>query len=190
MLMNYFLLAALTCSLAAKEFSLGETFPIAEENFLDLIASHAPQFDSREFNEKIIDQWKQPSPLPGIRKANETRTFFFDPSITLEEDAVLPDGILLAKKGTHINPLMKLQLPGGLLFIDGSDPTQIAWAKSQPADFKWILVKGNPIELEEREERAVYFDQFALLTTRFKIEQVPARVMQEGQVLKIEEVAL
>ena len=48
----------------------------------------------------------------------------------------------------------------------------------------------NPFKLEEQKNRPVYFDQNGFLIDKFKLEHIPARLSQDGLLLKIEEVSL
>ncbi|KJV52660.1 putative conjugative transfer protein [Orientia tsutsugamushi str. Gilliam] len=52
-----------------------------------------------------------------------------------------------------------------------------------------MLVNGNPIELSNLLDRHVFFDQLCFLSTKFKIQAVPAIIQQENNVLKISEIS-
>ncbi len=83
-----------------------------------------------------------------------------------------------------------VDLPGlgvKMLFIDGDDPNQVAWAQEQGDDFLWILVGGTPTDLEEKLGREIFFDQMGLYTKRLKIKEIPAKaVPEEGQIRVIQ----
>ena len=162
------------------------TFPIQEESLSDYLKSHVT-IDSEAYGREVAEQIVRPLPVPGIKKAMNHQVKFVDISRTIEEDVTLPDGTILTTKGTVINPLERITLPDGILFFDGTDLEQVDWAKLQPSEFKWILINGCPLALEIKENRPVYFDQFGFLTAHFQIEFVPAKVMQEGSRLRIEE---
>ncbi len=183
------LLLASTCLFAKDLGQSGTGFPIVEDSLAETMKSkaalHEPEIEA--YSEEIEAYIQNPTPIAGIGKASEKRTIRHDPTYTLEEDIVI-EGELIAKAGMTMNPLEEMTLPGGLLFFDASDPAQIAWAKAAPPDFKWILVKGSPIALEEKEERPVYFDQFGLFTSKFQIQNVPAKVSQDGKYLLVEEI--
>ena len=89
-----------------------------------------------------------------------------------------------------MNPLEHISLSSGLIFLDGTRETHLAWAREQVGNFKWILVKGKPIEIEEKEKRPIYFDQLGVYTSRFHIENIPAKVIQRGKHLQVEECVL
>ncbi|HSX38481.1 MAG TPA: hypothetical protein VLE95_06595 [Chlamydiales bacterium] len=190
--MKYLLLLTLSAAtfLVAKDFGkTGTTFPVEEENLLDSLKSkaalHAPKF--KQYAEAVQKQIQHPPLIDGIGKAIEKRSWLYDPTHTVEADILL-DGERLVKAGTKINPLENIELPGGMLFFDGDDPAQIAWARKESPDCIWVLVNGSPDSLEEREKRAVYYDQLGIFTSRFQIKNVPAKVVQEGSFLRIEEI--
>jgi len=128
-----------------------------------------------------------PEPLHHIQHTQLPRSFYYDPTLTLSEDLIDHDGQIFGKQGDKANPLEIIPLTKELLFIDGEDELQVIWALSRTFPSKIILVKGQPLKLEERHHHPFYFDQLGLLTGRLGIKQVPARAFQEGTRLKIEE---
>src|SRR3546814_6219095 len=81
-------------------------------------------------------------------------------------------------------------LRSDLLFFDGDDPDQLAWALGVSPGAKLILTKGAPLELMKARQRRFYFDQDGKLIAHFGIRALPARVRQNGRVLEVSEVAL
>ncbi len=75
-----------------------------------------------------------------------------------------------------------------LVFIDGDDAAQIAWAlKRFDTKARLIMVKGAPLEAMTRHQRRFYFDQAGRLTSKFGITYVPAVVEQAGRAMRITE---
>ncbi len=157
----------------------GLTFPIEEANPIAEMKTHAEKaLDLHRAHAEALQEYVQhPTPVENVQKASVDRAYFYDPSFIHE--------------GQTYNPLDALDIPGGLLLFDGTDPKQVAWAKTFPkADFYWILVKGSPIELSRLEDREVYFDQWGLFTERFGVKNVPAKIVQRENRLLVEEMAL
>lgn len=48
-------------------------------------------------------------------------------------------------------------------------------------------MNGNPLALEEQEQRAIYFDQQGVLATKLDLTFLPAKVSQDHKQLQIEE---
>ena len=195
------LLAVLLCPaevLAHDYGQRGTVFPVIERDLLEQIHSRLMQMErsgeSARLNEDLkrrtIARVNRPDPVAGIVLASEARRWQFDPTITLAADIRGAKGELIHAAGTRVNPLDSVGLRADLLFLDGDDPDQLAWALKQDANAKLILVKGAPLELMKARQRRFYFDQGGKLTERFGIRSVPARVRQQGRLLEVSEIAL
>lgn len=170
----------------------GELFQIEEENIFDVLEKKAAKQFSPEAIKALLQgaqerflRFELPFPIP---EAQSLRVFYHDPSITFKENVTDLEGRLIAAQGVRLNPLEQIQELTALLFLDGTNPSHVQWAKSQPSSFKWMLVKGSPLELQAQEQREVFFDQQGAYVKRFNIEHIPARISQEGLLLKIEEI--
>ena len=193
------LLAALPASLQARDYGQrGAVFPVIERDLLEQIHSRLMQMErsgetarlNEDLKRRTIARVNRPDPVAGIVRASEARRWQFDPTITLAADIRGAKGELIHAAGTRVNPLDSVGLRADLLFLDGDDPDQLAWALKQTVNAKLILVKGAPLELMKARQRRFYFDQGGKLTERFGIRSVPARVRQQGRLLEISEIAL
>lgn len=197
-----FIFLNLNIALATDLGKRGTTFEIKEEGFVAMMIRKLKTLDLEKENRKMeqIARRRVENPLPviGVTPAIDNREFYFDPTYTLEEDAVLPCGKILYRAGTTINPLEHMDLNRRLFFVDSRDEHQVEWLKGQLVEQtleqtqilenKIILVGGSVLELkEELEDQEIYFDQSGELTTRFGIKASPAIVQQEGKQLKIRE---
>ena len=195
------LLAVLLCPaevLAHDYGQRGTVFPVIERDLLEQIHSRLTQMErsgetarlNEDLKRRTIARVNRPDPVAGIVRASEARRWQFDPTITLAADIRGAKGELIHAAGTRVNPLDSVGLRADLLFLDGDDPDQLAWALKQDANAKLILVKGAPLELMKARQRRFYFDQGGKLTERFGIRSVPARVRQQGRLLEVSEIAL
>jgi conjugal transfer pilus assembly protein TraW len=136
----------------------------------------------------------RPQPIAGLRATETARTFYFDPSFTLDRNIVDAQGRLLFAAGTRKNPLDVVSLSKHLLFFDARDRRQVARARELMARYdgkvKPILTGGSYLDLMKVWRIPIYYDQQGTLTRRFGIRQVPAIVSQEGARLRIDEVPL
>ena len=187
---------------------LGNTFRIEEEAFTLMMKRKLAEIDMEAAREKMqkiaIDRVENPAPVIGITVVTENRTFYFDPTYTLDEDAVLPCGKILHKAGTTVNPLEHMDLNRRLFFVDSREASQVEWLQEQlnnplpeqkePVEDRIILVGGSVFKLHEilgqKHEDKVYFDQSGELTTRFGIKHSPAIAAQEGLKIRIDEINL
>jgi len=205
-----------TLPVYAKDFGTkGHTYEIIEQPFLGMIDERLQKVDMKKEQEKMTaivkDRVLNPKAVEGLLPATKSRVFYFDPTYTLEEDAVLPCGKILHKAGTKVNPLEHMDLNRRLFFIDSRQPAQVKWLKSQltvrnleisnnlsdqkePIEDRIILVGGSVFKLKEElgkeHENKIYFDQQGELTTKFNIKASPAVAVQDRLRLKIEEVKL
>jgi conjugal transfer pilus assembly protein TraW len=188
----------------------GQSFAIEEEGFIEMIKRKLAEIDINKEQQKMQaiarDRVENPKGGQGIEAAITSRVFYFDPSYTLEEDAVLPCGKILHKAGTKVNPLEHMDLNRRLFFIDARKNNQVAWLQErlnnplakqeqkEQVEDRVILVGGSVFKLQELlgDEHAdrVYFDQAGELTSKFGIKASPAVVEQEEFRLKIEEILI
>lgn len=190
-------------SVSAKDLGvMGETFPIQEKSILQVIREKLQALATagalEDHQHKILEQTKarirRPAAVEGITKTVKPRLFTYDLSITVPYDLKDHEGQVFHKKGTRVNPLDTHTLRSPLLFVDGDDETQVAWAikqvKAAKSEHKplLILVKGSPFDLSEKVGFPIYFDQGGYLVKKLGIGQVPARVKQQEKTLIVEEV--
>lgn len=192
---------ALLCE-AKNLGTIGQTWPIGEPDLFDQIANKLEDFEksgyfvetNETFAAKVNATIERPPRVSGIKRTSVPRVFFHNPSVTLNNDIKTPNGRILAKRGDQFNPLDYTPMNQILLFFNGNDQEQVTWALRQIHDAKFnqyvspILTDGPVLELSKHWERQVYFDQKGVLTSKFEIRQVPARVLRDGNLLRIEEV--
>ncbi len=199
--LNYLMIAlVLSGPLYAKNLGvLGPLFEIKEKDLIESIQqklsamqnSGAIAYHQNQLLERAKQVLQTPRPVSGLRETLNPRTFEWDPSIRFPMDIKNHQNQIIYKKGTAINPLDTVSFRGQWLFFNGEDEKQKAWAQSlYKRGDKLILVQGSPIALMEAWQLPVYFDQQGLLIRKIGIQQIPARVYQEGQRLKIEEIRL
>jgi conjugal transfer pilus assembly protein TraW len=181
---------------------IGPTYEISEPHLLQMIEQRLREKErsgelgrlEAEARKRGIATVKHPPPVTGLRPTDTMRTFYFDPSFTLDRNIFGPQGELLFGAGTRKNPLEVVSLSRHLLFFDARDPRQVGRARQLIAFYqgrvKPILVGGSYLDLMQSWHLPVYYDQQGLLTRRLGITQVPALVSQDGLRLRIDELAV
>lgn len=173
----------------------GALFEIVEEDMLEFLLKrlHALK-DSGKFREieentkaKVKEQVLNPIPVPGLAETKVERSYLHDPTLVVDQDIKTPDGALIATRGQKVNPLNHLSLSKGLLFIDGDNKYQLTWALQHQDKFYIILTKGSPLKLGEQFGVKFYFDQAGIITKRYGIKHIPARIEQTGKTLRVTE---
>ncbi|MDP3323889.1 MAG: type-F conjugative transfer system protein TraW [Hydrogenophaga sp.] len=181
---------------------IGPSYEISEPHLLKMIEQRLREKErtgelkrlEEEAKARGVDAVTNPQPVAGIRTTQAARTFYMDPSFTLDRNILDAQGRLLFPAGTRKNPLEIVSLSKHLLFFDARDHRQVNRARELLATYqgkvKPILTGGSYLDLMKSWRIPVYYDQQGLLTRRFGIHQVPALVSQEGQRLRIDELEI
>ena len=181
----------------------GNTWEIGERDFLEVIHERTVEFEKsgklaelkKQAENRVRDRILNPAPIEGIKTAahGTERTYYYDPSFVVEKTITDHQGNIVVPAGRKVSPLHFIPLSKPLLFIDARDKRQVDYAHgfiTKEPRTKVILVAGSWVELTRTWRTQVYYDQAARIVHKFGIEQVPAIVRQQGEVLKIDEIAL
>ncbi|MGT4676211.1 type-F conjugative transfer system protein TraW [Aeromonas caviae] len=184
---------------AADLGTWGDLWPVREQDMLQLITQRLQTLQTTgkwdqamdEFKQRVIENSQRPAPVEGIKRAEKYEQRWFDPSIRLTEDLKDNKGRVFARKGDVVNPLKTVPFVQTLYFINGDDADQIAWMKRQVPETlmsKIILVRGSVPETSAVLDSRIYFDQNGVLSQRFGLTTVPARITPapSGERLNIE----
>lgn len=185
---------------AVDHGQFGEAWPVTEPDLLLQIQARLQAMEAsgelarqnERFRQRVESRVMDPAPLPGIGRANENRTWLFDPAMTLAADMRDDKGSLIAAAGTRVNPLDHIAFEQKLIFVDGRDEDQLVWAKEQatgPRD-KIVFTGGSPFRSMRAHQMRFYFDQGGALTSKFGISSTPALVEREGDALRVSEFGL
>src|SRR6202162_4135991 len=118
--------------------TVGETYAIAEPHLLTYIEQTLREKErsgdlanlEEQAKRRVVESIRNPKPLAGIRPTQTARTFYFDPSIKVEQNITDDKGNIIVPAGTTKNPLEVVSLSKHLLFFDGRDPQQVRDARA------------------------------------------------------------
>jgi conjugal transfer pilus assembly protein TraW len=114
--------------------------------------------------------------------------------VKVAEDLYDADHNLLIARNTKAYPFQALpESKKALLFIDGDSSEQVAFAVREyrrNTQTNIVLTQGKPIELSNKKQVPIYFDQAQVLIDHFKITSVPTKIYRKGHLLYIEEIVL
>lgn len=175
---------------------IGPTFEIQEKNLLKVIEERLKDLEvagkleshHKTLQERVRHSIVRPQPVAGFQKATSYTTRNHDPSFVLDKDIKDHEGNLIAKKGSIYNPLDNHSFGKPLVFIDGDDLTQVTWALAQKG--KIVLIQGTPLRLAKSYGKIFFFDQGGVLSKKFGLTHVPAKISQFRKALKVEEIPL
>ena len=193
-----------TATAQAKDLGTwGDLYPITEPDLLTTIHQRLEAMEESgelakkqdEFKQRVIEHTLRPTPVNGLAIAQKDRTWFVDPTFTVSQDIKDARGVVFAHRGQKVNPLESVPFVQTLYFIDADDARQVAWMRAQkPATdmVKVILVKGDIREATQALDTRIYFDQEGVLTQKFNLKAVPARVTaaKDGKRLQVDEFAV
>lgn len=176
--------------------NFGPVFEIEEENMVIFLRDKLKKIESEGGLKDLEDQWKErikkglerPKSVEGLSKTTTYRTYDIDPTLIVESDIQTEKGEYLAKRGDKVNPLYHAKGLKSLLFIDGDDLDQVAFAKAHKEDVDIVLVSGEPLKREEELGQKIYFDQGGFQVNQYQIKHVPAYARFGDEVITVEEV--
>src|SRR5690606_30712764 len=125
-----------TPALARDYGQQGAVWPIVEPDLLAQIHARLTRLEktgetarlNEELKRRTIAHVNRPEPVAGVGPASATRSWRFDPTITVERNIADDKGRVIIAAGTRVNPLDTVPLRAPLVFLDGDDPAQLAWA--------------------------------------------------------------
>ena len=175
--------------------TLGALYPISEPDALEELTSRAAQVQwdrvfNREEAEKKLRLYR-PADLKRLPRVVEDRTYQVDVTYTLEFD--IPDqyGNVIYPAGLQINPLDYVSLFGLLVFIDASNPDQVAWFRNSgyfnDINVRILITGGSYYELIQDLGLPVFYAGGNIIE-RMKIRAVPTVVRQKGGFLELKEI--
>jgi conjugal transfer pilus assembly protein TraW len=178
--------------------TLGATYRVAEPDIVEEIQKRADAFDwdkeKAKLAERAMTNLDGGKPLVALPRAQATREFFVDPSITLVDDVVGTDGTVAAPKGATINPFSFMAFSKSFVAFDPDDPKQVAVAKRWLKEHApaMLLATHLPPPAKGKPTLAQSFGQSVYplspeLVARFGLAAVPSLVRQNGLLLQINE---
>ena len=203
-------LGVLFCALSGSAFAqnlgaIGTVYPIAETDFIQQMQDHFKQKDWAHWRTQQTEMLQaaadRPTPVSGLHPALHTHHWLMDPSFVVPVDIRNAHGQVLLAAGSRWNPLKHVHWTHTLIFFDGDNPQQVAWAialdQQLQGNDRLILVNGSLQETARQftkqqtlKKPHLYFDQGGRLTQRLQITQTPATVTQVGEWLEVTEVAV
>lgn len=187
--------------LAARDLgNYGEIFAVTEPDFLAALMGRLKAMEAdgglarmeKEMQDKTRGYANRPRSAGTYPRATEARSFDVDLSITVAHDLSDQNGTVFAAAGTVVNPLAFSQFDKKILFIDGDDPEQVAWATADGDELGSliIMVQGAPLELMRKHGRRFWFDQDGIMAAKFHIANLPSRVSRADPFMRVEEIVL
>ncbi len=170
---------------------VGETYQIVEPDVVVKLRQQAAT-RNRSNNDEFLERIKtyQPADIIYLPRATVDKTFLVDMTYTLERDLMDGNGKVIYPKGFTFNPLNYVSFPGGVLIINGDDPSQLNWFNETPYaenhQVRLLLSGGFAHELTEQIKRSVFY-LTDIIAKRLQLAAVPSLVIQKGDKLEVRE---
>lgn len=172
----------------------GALFAVEEESLLEVMQKRLLDLQASGqltvLQDKMVEYAQQkalaPTRVQHLTKTTKKRVYRYDPTLVMESDMVIAKivhgkEVVIARKGDRVNPLDTVSLTRGLLFIDGDDEAQLKLIEAYSKHFDIVLVGGKPIDIQRQYNVPMFFDQGGILSKRFGIQHVPAKIEQVSQ---------
>lgn len=177
------MLLMLSAGSGAKDLGTwGNVFEPAEQDMLAFIQNRLKGMEQtgeldrlrQEATERVKEHAVRPTPVEGLTKAKEYRSFAWDPTFTVKETITDMQGNVIARKGDTVNPLDKVPFSQVLFFIDGDDKEQVNWTRQQLAGawHQWCV--ENQIQPMAPEKRDEAFPLYLVRLIRNRMEEMNA----------------
>ncbi|HCL6941375.1 TPA: type-F conjugative transfer system protein TraW [Legionella pneumophila] len=177
----------------------GQTFPVREEDIRKVIMNKLNALQQsgdlehvqRDLERKAARQAMRPHPL-ALSTTRKPKTFRISPAVTVSHDIWTPDGYLIAKAGTRINPFERVRFLKTLIFFNADDARQVAWVKKHYTDFKHVkfILTGGDVRVAAELFGRIYFDVNGTISSRLQLQHVPSIVSQVDLDWQIKEIGV
>lgn len=106
----------------------GKTVAVAERDLIEVMQERLAKVDLEAMKEKAIARYWAKQKFLVLPKAKEEKVFYLDATYEVQEDFILPDGKVIARKGEKIDLFEKVPPTFMLVVFDAGDPRQLEWA--------------------------------------------------------------
>lgn len=167
----------------------GPTEPIAERDLIEEMQERLAQVDFQALKERAFARYWQKRRYLTLPKAEAEKVFYLDATYEVQEDFILPDGKVVARKGEKIDLFEKIPPTFMLVVFDAGDPRQLAWAVETGKKYgDRYRVKYITTEIPDRENGwqslqrlydtldAPVFLLTEVVRDRFRLARVPSTV--------------
>lgn len=115
--------------------SYGTVNVVTEMDLVELMKQRLAKLDLAKKKQTIIDTYWQDKTFVQIRKATKNSRRKVDPSVTVHENVYAPDGTIIAKAGTRMNPLFFMPFTYKIIVFDARDDEQVEFVANKLREY-------------------------------------------------------
>ena len=181
--------------------NFGTSYTISERDITQVLKERMESLDTAKLKKEATARYWDNVSFYGLPKAQQTQTREFYPILTVSEDIVTPDNVVIAYAGQQYNSLEHLPFTQRLVIFDATDAAQLDYVKHLPKSSlrtKYITtrfdraLKWDAVKKVERELGAPVYQLNADIIQAFDLEVVPSIVTADNarHVFLIDEIQL
>jgi len=182
----------------------GAVYGILEPDMIEEMKRRLREYDWDKEKQHAMDNfWANQKESVNLPSATRTAARLVDLSVVSAQDIYHPDGRLIVRQGSKVNPQALLPMRHAYLLFDARDKVQVQFVRGLGDD---LLKQQKPVvylfaNMGHEKGWDHYNDAQALLNgpiyqlnqilvDRFKVKALPALIVGEGQAVKVTEFAV
>lgn len=180
----------------------GVTYKVLEIDLLSDIEKRIAKVDWEKIKNNAVQNYVNRLKFIELPTASQTVSREWDPSVIIQNDVIAPDGRLIARKGTKINPQIATPLTKMMIVFDGTDKKQLAFVKAEvarPSRKHGLILITNSFdrsqgltglgEIINSVGHNVYLLQDDVMK-RFQLQKLPTTIIGKGNRLLFTEIGM
>ncbi len=108
----------------------GTTYEIAELDLIEVMKERASKLDGSKITDRMTKQFWSNYKFTALTPADKDKEFTYDPSITVQEDIVTPDGKVIARAGQIFNPLDSIPFTKKIVVFNATRKNEVDYVLS------------------------------------------------------------
>ena len=108
----------------------GTTYEIAEVDLIEVMKERAGKLDGSKIQERMTKQFWTNYKFTALTPAQKDKKLIYDPSITVQEDIVTPDGKVIARAGQTFNPLDSIPFTKKIVVFNATRKNEVDYVIS------------------------------------------------------------
>ena len=108
----------------------GTIYEIAELDLIEVMKERAGKLDGSKIRERMTKQFWTNYKFTALSPAERDKKLIFDPSISVQEDIVTPDGKVIARAGQTFNPLDSIPFTKKIVVFNATRKNEVDYVLS------------------------------------------------------------
>lgn len=145
----------------------GPTVEVSERNLLDEIEERYNALDMEKRKQQAVARFWERQDFQSLPQATEDETWYIDPTVRVNEDITNPNGEVLARAGTVVNPLRNAPMHATYITFDATSVEQLEFVERYLSENSF---SGTVMLITSRIDRGEGWDHLQSLRDNFQRE--------------------